>query len=486
MQHMNSGMSNMNSTESSGATFSSWDSYRLRLLFSSWDITKPWQFALTFFAVMLAVVFYHFLECVTGCFEKGMILYLHEIQVAAPVDSESSDLTKLPTIVYSRPKGWATVKILYGLLCACKFALTLFLMLIAMTLNPSLFLALFVGYLLGDFLFCDYKLNVLMGGHHPLQDHGGIVRKLLQMSLCVNSSQQSHEANELLEAHKVTSTDQMMPIVAVGTLWVLPRVFSLIYLVVLLVWIVETQGGFGFDASTVFGWHALLMSFFVTLFTNEAVLTYTAPLFPQLANHVKYLKSFHSLCHILSLTSLILGLVAIVSYKQLNPAEFPFFTMYSPHSWLGVCTVALWGCQLLFSLWLFVLTTWPVGSTTKQGLLALHHFLGHVCFAMGLATCATGLQGMQSSDLAESSSSSSSSMTSTDFSNSTMTDMGGDMGYGPHSTKAQLASAASILLLAIGISTFAALKFLPRQTKKSIPPADQYQPASESELLHEA
>mmetsp|Transcript_13601 Transcript_13601/g.20395 ORF Transcript_13601/g.20395 Transcript_13601/m.20395 type:complete len:365 (-) Transcript_13601:429-1523(-) len=288
MQHMNSGMSNMNSTESSGATFSSWDSYRLRLLFSSWDITKPWQFALTFFAVMLAVVFYHFLECVTGCFEKGMILYLHEIQVAAPVDSESSDLTKLPTIVYSRPKGWATVKILYGLLCACKFALTLFLMLIAMTLNPSLFLALFVGYLLGDFLFCDYKLNVLMGGHHPLQDHGGIVRKLLQMSLCVNSSQQSHEANELLEAHKVTSTDQMMPIVAVGTLWVLPRVFSLIYLVVLLVWIVETQGGFGFDASTVFGWHALLMSFFVTLFTNEAVLTYTAPLFPQLANHVKY------------------------------------------------------------------------------------------------------------------------------------------------------------------------------------------------------
>ena len=70
----------------------------------------------------------------------------------------------------------------------------------------------------------------------------------------------------------------------------LPRLLSLAYLVVLLVWIVQLQGGFGFDAESIFGLHALLMLFLVAMFTNEAFLTYVAPLFLQLSNNRSYLK----------------------------------------------------------------------------------------------------------------------------------------------------------------------------------------------------
>ena len=269
-------MNDMNSTTSASAstddsnmmTFSKWQAYRLHLLFSTWNITNAWQFALTFFAVVAAVVVLHFLECVIGCFQKGMIEYVKETA------SENST---------QRPRGWTTVKILFGLVSACKYGLTLMLMLVAMTMNPSLFLALFVGYLLGDLIFCDYKLNSLLGARRPIEDY--IVHKILHLSLCSRSPASPFSITETISsAPSSKSSNNWVSFYATGTLWIMPRIISLIFLVVLLVWIVQVEGGFGFDAASVFGWHALLMSFFVVMFTNEALLTYTAPLLPQLAN----------------------------------------------------------------------------------------------------------------------------------------------------------------------------------------------------------
>ena len=69
----------------------------------------------------------------------------------------------------------------------------------------------------------------------------------------------------------------------------------------------------------VFGWHALCMGLFVAVFTNEAVLSFVAPLAP-LGAHKGYLITWHVAMHVLALAAFILGLVAIVSYKVRWPA----------------------------------------------------------------------------------------------------------------------------------------------------------------------
>jgi hypothetical protein len=43
-------------------------------------------------------------------------------------------------------------------------------------------------------------------------------------------------------------------------LWLLPRLAWVTFLVIILVWAILVEGGFGFDESSVFGWHALFMT----------------------------------------------------------------------------------------------------------------------------------------------------------------------------------------------------------------------------------
>lgn len=47
-----SGMDSGNAMNGHTLTFSQWPAYQLRLLFQSWDITEPWQFALTWYVLV--------------------------------------------------------------------------------------------------------------------------------------------------------------------------------------------------------------------------------------------------------------------------------------------------------------------------------------------------------------------------------------------------------------------------------------------------
>ena len=189
---MNMGSMNMNSnssmtddTTTMTTTFSQWQSYRLHLLFSTWDIQNPWEFALTFFAVLVAAIFFHLVDCFAECFQKGMTDYLNESSPVLLSKNEKEEESKevnpsAHSHVHNRPRGWTLIILLYGTICASKYAIGLFLMLIAMTMNPSLFLALFIGYWIGDFIFCDWKLNLLAYSDRPLMGWGSIVRKALR------------------------------------------------------------------------------------------------------------------------------------------------------------------------------------------------------------------------------------------------------------------------------------------------------------------
>ncbi len=72
--------------------------------------------------------------------------------------------------------------------------------------------------------------------------------------------------------------------------WMLPRLIAFIYLVILFLWIYEAEGGIGSQDNSLFGWHALLMSFFVIVLLQEATLAYASPLIGPVTTNYGTLK----------------------------------------------------------------------------------------------------------------------------------------------------------------------------------------------------
>jgi len=229
---------------------------------------------------------------------------------------------------------------------------------------------------------------------------------------------------------------------------ILPRVLAAIFLIVLLVWIFQAEGGLGTDEDTVFGVHALLMGLFVVVCVQESVLAYASPSFGMITRSRKILKYYHVICQLLGIALSIGGLVAIVYYKSLSdsPIVFPFYTMYSPHSWIGVAFLSLWVIQFGNGLYFHAFAANDLNAQHKRTATKWHRYLGKCIYVLGLATCAMGFQDMQSSDLASSSPPMNMDM---DVQIMNMT------GYYPDSNLAQYASACSLLLALMGMATFA-------------------------------
>jgi len=260
--------------------------------------------------------------------------------------------------------------------------------------------------------------------------------------------------------------------------WTLPRLLAGIFFIILFLWIFQAEGGFGWNEANLFGWHALMMAMFIVFFTQEAILTFSAPLFSgpfsrrnshtrtsSLSNininsdnnngHWIRPKYVHVMFHLGGILSAMLGIVAIYYYKSLSPQPiaFPFYSVYSPHSWLGIAVLILWGLQYTAGVYIYGL-----GQPTpeqKAILKQIHGYLGRVIYVAGLATCALGLQDMQSSDLA-SSTPPMSGVSGDDTMGMSVT-TGNLTGYYPNSPEAQYSSAATLLLLFTGMATFATM-----------------------------
>ena len=163
--------------------FSPWEyGGPLQLLWSTWQIQTPWQFALSWLAVAACAVVYHLSECVLAALDKanmkllvrkGELVHLAErndaiadAEAAIGREVKQQQEHRAPTgMTYiPRPAGWAAVKLLRATVAAVRYLLGLMMMLVAMTFNPSLFLALVVGYLAGDYLCYDYRLDRCLSG----------------------------------------------------------------------------------------------------------------------------------------------------------------------------------------------------------------------------------------------------------------------------------------------------------------------------------
>jgi len=144
----------------------------------------------------------------------------------------------------------------------------------------------------------------------------------------------------------------------------LVRAASITFLVLVLVWVMNVEGGLGWVDTSLFGWHAFLFTLAVPVLMSEAVLAFSAPIFdmvPLFRSRNRQLAAvvLHASLNVLSLICVPLALSAIVYYKKLSsqPIAYPFFTLYSSHSWMGGDHLS----HLGFPVWLGHLQT-------------LHHF----------------------------------------------------------------------------------------------------------------
>jgi len=258
-----------------------------------------------------------------------------------------------------------------------------------------------------------------------------------------------------LETEKASREDLVEAVKHNSFTVMLPRVIAGIFLILLITWVEQAEGGFGFQEANIFGLHALFMGFVVVLFLQESILCWTVPIPILTSRRARII--FHLVCNFCALTFSVLGVVAIAYYKKLSPTptSFPFYTAYSPHSWVGIVFLILFAFQSVLKL---------IGEKHPPMLLAKahHRFLGHAIYVTGLACCAMGFEDMQCSDLASSSppsmagmsmggmsmNMSGMDMSGMDMSNATMS------GYYPDSELARIASAASVMLVLQGLATF--------------------------------
>jgi hypothetical protein len=147
-------------------TFGSWSDYQLKLLFEGWDITTKGQFALSWFAVVAATAAYQGIKFWLITYETKMLHRLskrsssgnsteegRKLEVESSVFANGGSLADALVDSSSAINLSLKERVVHAVVSAINYGFALLLMLVAMTYNPSLFLALVVGYGAGDMIF---------------------------------------------------------------------------------------------------------------------------------------------------------------------------------------------------------------------------------------------------------------------------------------------------------------------------------------------
>ena len=125
-------------------TFQDWDEYKVTILWDQWEVKEKWQYALSWFAIVLAAAFYHVFRFANEWIKQQLLI---PNQGNADVD------VGLISNKSSTPSSTLKWRIAHALVSGASYGYALLLMLVAMTYNPGLLCALMTGYALGDFAF---------------------------------------------------------------------------------------------------------------------------------------------------------------------------------------------------------------------------------------------------------------------------------------------------------------------------------------------
>lgn len=157
-------MDDMNMNDMSMAmTFGKMSQYKVKILFDDWNIKHQWQYVLSWLFVVLFAFLYHVVIKLKHTARRKLLSPLHVVEDQKTPDDQEYGIqgTKLPLVNSCRNKDTKipiACRIILSLISGVVYAWALTLMLIAMTFNPGLFLAIIAGYTLGDFIFDESSL----------------------------------------------------------------------------------------------------------------------------------------------------------------------------------------------------------------------------------------------------------------------------------------------------------------------------------------
>ncbi|XP_023278107.1 cytochrome b ascorbate-dependent protein 3-like isoform X1 [Seriola lalandi dorsalis] len=159
---------------------------------------------------------------------------------------------------------------------------------------------------------------------------------------------------------------------------------SLLCVLFVICWSSLWRGGFSWDGSALqFNWHPVLMvSGLVVLYGNAAVV-YRVPFTWRQRKYTW--KLVHAGLMLLSLLLSVLGLCAVFDFHR----GFHINDLYSLHSWVGICTVALFAFQWILGLAGFL---FPCSSLWfRRNLKPVHVWMGKAILILSLTSCISGI-----------------------------------------------------------------------------------------------
>ncbi|KAJ3697653.1 hypothetical protein LUZ61_001358 [Rhynchospora tenuis] len=161
------------------------------------------------------------------------------------------------------------------------------------------------------------------------------------------------------------------------------HILALIVAILMIVWIVHYEGGANInsqDPNLVFNVHPLVMSLGFILMIGEAIMAYKT--FPMEKIGQKFM---HMMLQLFALVLGIFGVYVAFKYHGMSDSQ----NMTTLHSWLGICTICLFGLQWLFGFLLFWFPRAP--PMTREMAAPLHVTAGIAIFLMTICTAETGL-----------------------------------------------------------------------------------------------
>ena len=147
-------------------TFTPWTQYRVTLLFDWLVIDSPFEFFIAWLVVAAATILMHGVKYANLRVEASIAGDKKDNSLFGSSHDEDHIFTGFHSYKYRKSNGnngnytQMNLRIIHSVLGAIHYGLSLLLMLVAMTFNSALFVALIIGYLIGDYIF--YHLNPIV------------------------------------------------------------------------------------------------------------------------------------------------------------------------------------------------------------------------------------------------------------------------------------------------------------------------------------
>ncbi|EEF34854.1 probable ascorbate-specific transmembrane electron transporter 1 [Ricinus communis] len=171
--------------------------------------------------------------------------------------------------------------------------------------------------------------------------------------------------------------------VSAAPVTMLAHLIAIAVATLVLVWLLHFEEGFSYTSANkikILNVHTFLMIVGFILIAGEAIMAYkTVP-----ANR-KVQKAVHFILHMTALGAGIMGVYAAFKFKH----EIGAKDMVTIHSWLGMCTICLFGLQWVLGFFSYVFPGAEMSS--RAAYMPWHVFGGMFIFFLAICTAETGL-----------------------------------------------------------------------------------------------